>query len=89
VDTAAVADQIREMSARDFEDPQDVHDTVAGMHEIVAALRDSLLAMGDRLGETGVHPAYPQAIQEAGSQMGGIAEQLEQVTAGGVMRGPG
>jgi hypothetical protein len=89
VDTGAMADEIRSMAGRDFSDPQDVHDTVSGVHEIVAALQEALNEMGQRLEETGVHPAYPTAIQEAASQMSGIADELEAVTSGGVMRGPG
>jgi len=89
VDTGAMADEIRSMAGRDFSDPQDVHDTVSGVHEIVAALQEALNEMGQRLEETGVHPAYPAAVQEAASQMSGIADELEAVTAGGVMQGPG
>ena len=89
MDTGAMADDIREMGNREFSDPQDVHDTVSGVHEIVAALQEALNEMGQRLEETGVHPAYPTAIQEAASQMSGIADELEAVTSGGVMRGPG
>jgi len=42
VDTGAMADEIRSMAGRDFSDPQDVHDTVSGVHEIVAALQEAL-----------------------------------------------
>jgi hypothetical protein len=88
-DTAAMADEIRSMGGREFEDPQDVHDTLAGMHEIVAACQETLAHWGQQLGETGVHPAYAEAAQEAAGSMAGIADQLEGVTSGGVMRGPG
>jgi hypothetical protein len=89
VDTGAMADDIREMGNREFSDPQDVHDTVSGMHQLVSALQETLQHMGEALETTGVHPAYPTAVQEAASQMSGIADELEAVTAGGVMQGPG
>jgi L-lactate utilization protein LutB len=84
-----MAEQIKEMGFREFSDPQDVHDTVAGMHQIVQALQETLQHMGEALAETGTHPAYSQAASDAASQMSGIADELEAVTAGGVMRGPG
>jgi hypothetical protein len=89
MDTTAMADQIRELGGREFEDPQDVHDTVSGLHELIAALQDVLHGYGQALPETGVHPAYAEAVQEAAGNMAGIADSLESVTAGGVMRGPG
>lgn len=89
MDTHAMADEIRSQGGRDFSDPQDVHDTLAGMHEIVRAQQEVLSDWAERLAETGVHPAYAEAAQEAASSMNGIADSLEQVTAGGVMRGPG
>jgi len=84
-----MADQIRELGGQEFADPQDVHDTLAGMHEIVAAAQDVLGHWSRTLAETGVHPAYAEAAHEAAAAMAGIADQLESVTAGGVMRGPG
>ena len=89
MDTRAQADQIREMAGYEFADPQDVHDTVSGMHEIIAACQEVLAHWGQTLAETGVHPAYGEAASEAAASMQGIADQLAQVTAGGVMRGPG
>ena len=89
MDTKEMGDQIREQGGRDFADPQDVHDTLTGLHEIVAAMQETLQQISERLSETGVHPAYVDATEEAASQMSGIADELEQVTAGGVMRGPG
>jgi hypothetical protein len=89
VDTGAVADQIREMRARDFADPQDVHDSLSGLHELVRALQEVLHDYGERFDETGVHPRYGEATREAAAGMNGIADQLEGVTSGGVMRGPG
>lgn len=89
MDTAAMADEIRSQGAHDFSDPQDVHDTLADMHQLVEAMQDTLSQWAERLTETGVHQKYPEAVQEAANQMHGIADQLESVTAGGVMRGPG
>lgn len=89
MDTGAMADQIRELQGQEFRDPQDVHDSVAGLHYLVAALQDVLRDFGERFDETGVHPRYGEATREAAGQMAGIADTLEQVTAGGVMRGPG
>lgn len=88
-DTKAMADEIRSMGGREFSDPQDVHDTLAGMHELIAALEEVLRQWGDTLEETGVHPRYAEAAKEASAAMSGIAEELEAVTRGGVMQGPG
>ena len=89
MDTHAMADEIRAMGGHEFADPQDVHDTLAGMHEMVQAVHDVLNGWGLSLAETGVHPAYSEAAQEAAQNIAGAADQLEGVTAGGVMRGPG
>lgn len=89
MDTTAQADQIREMGGHEFADPQDVHDTLTGMHELVGAMQDVLHHWGEVLAETGVHPAYADAAREAAAQMNGISDTLHGVTAGGVMRGPG
>jgi hypothetical protein len=89
MDTGAMADQIREMSGQDFADPEDVHRTVAGYHELIAAMQEATHQTAEKLSETGVHPAYVQAMEEAAQHLNGIAEELEQVTAGGVMQGPG
>jgi hypothetical protein len=88
-DTAAMADEIRSMGGHEFADPDDVHSTLTGMHEIVAACQETLARWGEQLGETGVHPAYADAAREAASSMTGIADELEEVTSGGVMHGPG
>jgi hypothetical protein len=84
-----MAEQIRELGGREFHDPQDVHDSLTGLHELVGALQDVLHGYGERFDETGVHPRYGEAAREAAGGMAGIADSLEQVTAGGVMRGPG
>jgi hypothetical protein len=89
MDTHAMADEIRSMGRAEFSDPQDIHDTVAGGHEIVEALQEVLNGWGFTLAETGVHPAYAEAMQEAAVAMSGIADQLASITAGGVMHGPG
>jgi len=89
MDTASQADQIREMGGHEFSDPQDVHDTLTGMHELVSALEEVLRRWGETLQETGTHPRYAEATSEAAAAMSGIAEELEAVTSGGVMRGPG
>jgi hypothetical protein len=89
VDTHAMADEIRSMGRAEFSDPQDIHDTVSGGHEIVAALQEVLNGWGFTLAETGVHPAYAEAMQEAAVAMSGVADQLASITSGGVMRGPG
>ena len=89
MDTGAMADEIREQGNRDFADPQDVHDTLTGMHEIVRALQETLHGMSEKLAESGVHPRYAEAAEEASAGMTGIADELEAVTAGGVMQGPG
>jgi hypothetical protein len=84
-----MADEIRTMGQAEFADPQDVHDTLTGMHEMVQAMQDVLNGWGLSLAETGVHPRYPEAAQEAAQRIAGVAETLEEVTSGGVMRGPG
>jgi hypothetical protein len=88
-DTAAMADEIRSMGGSDFADPQDVHDYLSNVHQLVEAMQENLAARADQLDETGVHPAYPAAVREAAGAMSGIADELESVTSGGVMRGPG
>ena len=88
-DTMAMADEIRTMGGGEFAGPEDVHEYLQNVHQLVEALRENLSNKGLELSEMGVHPAYPEAIQEAAGMMTGIADQLEQVTAGGVMRGPG
>jgi hypothetical protein len=89
MDTGAMAESIREQGNHEFVDPQDVHDTLTGMHEIVAAMHDALQVMAQHLAESGVHPAYAEATAEAANQMTGIADGLQSVTQGGVMQGPG
>jgi hypothetical protein len=89
MDTHAMADDIRTMGGAEFADPQDIHDTVSGMHEIVGAIQEVLNGWGLTLAETGAHPAYAEAAQEAAGQMSGVSDQLKQITSGGVMRGPG
>lgn len=89
MDTHAMADEIRSMGSAEFADPQDVHDTLAGMHELVQSMQDVLNGWGLSLAETGVHPVYSETVQEAAGAMSGIADQLQSVLSGGVMRGPG
>jgi hypothetical protein len=89
MDTQAMAEEIRQQGSHEFADPQDVHDTLVGMHEIVAAVQETLQQWSEQLSETGVHPAYVDATESAAASMSGIAEELQQVTAGGVMHGPG
>lgn len=88
-DTQSMAEQIREMGGHEFDDPQDVHDTLTGMHELIAALEEVLRRWGEALQETGTHPRYAETVQEAAAAMSGIAEEVEEVTKGGVMQGPG
>ncbi|HXJ27624.1 MAG TPA: hypothetical protein VNH17_18055 [Streptosporangiaceae bacterium] len=88
-DTAAMADEIRSLGGSEFADPQDVHEYLQNVHQMVEALQENLAAKADQMAEMGVHQAYPEAVQEAASGMAGIADQLHSVTAGGVMRGPG
>ena len=83
------AEQIRELAGQDFHDPQHVHDTLTELHEIVRATQETLAQLGENFAETGVHPRYAEAAHEASGQMQGIADELESVTAGGVMQGPG
>ena len=89
MDTQAMAEQIREQGSQDFADPEDVHNTLTGLHEIVGALQETLQQISEQLSETGVHPAYVDATESAAAAMTGIADELQGVTSGGVMRGPG
>jgi hypothetical protein len=89
VDPHAMAEEIRSMGGHEFADPQDVHDTLTGMGELVEAMQDVLNGWGLALAETGVHSRYPEATQEAASQMAGIGETLREALSGGVMHGPG
>jgi hypothetical protein len=84
-----MADEIRSMGGGEFADPDDVHEYLVNVHDLIAALQDNLYSSGEQLAEMGVHPRYAEAVQEAGAAMGGIAEEVESVTSGGVMRGPG
>ena len=83
------AEQIREQAGQDFRDPQHVHDTLTEMHEIVRATQETLAQLAEKFAETGVHPRYSEAAAEAASGMQGISDELEGVTKGGVMQGPG
>jgi len=89
MDTHAMAEQIREDGKREFDSPQDVHDTLTGMHEVVAAVQETLAHWGEALAEMGTHPRYAEVTAEAAQQMRGIADQMEEVLSGGVMQGPG
>jgi hypothetical protein len=84
-----MAAQIRAHGGHEFTDTQDIHDTLAGAHGIVAALHDALHGWGDAAAGTGLHPAYAEALHRAAGHMVEVAEQLEGVTSGGVTRGPG
>lgn len=88
-DVREMADQIREIGGQEFRDPQHVHDSLVEMHEIVRATQETLHQMAEKFRETGVHPRYPEAAEETASGMAGLADELESVTAGGVMQGPG
>jgi hypothetical protein len=87
--TSAMANRIREMAGQDLTDPQDVHDSLTGMHELIAALHENLDRWGGQLESSGMHPAYAAALQRAAGSMAGVADRLAEVTAGGVMHGPG
>lgn len=89
MDTRVMADQIRDMGGHEFADPQDVHDTLAGMGELMRAMQETMNGWGLSLAEAGVHQAYPEVVQEVAGQMNGLADQLDEALAGGVMRGPG
>jgi hypothetical protein len=88
-DIHVVADEIRSMGGQDLTNPQDVHDAVTGMHELVAAVHENLGRWGGQLESSGMHPAYADAVQAAAVAMAGIADRLQAVTGGGVMHGPG
>lgn len=88
-DTAAMADEIRGMGGGELADPEDVHNYLQNVHELIAALQDNLTAKAEELSEMGVHPRYPETIAEAAAAMSGIADEVEAVVSGGVMRGPG
>jgi hypothetical protein len=88
-DTRAIADQIRVHGGHQFTDAQDIHDSLTGMHELVSAAEDVLAGWWQSLAGTGLHPAYAEAMRKAAGHIAGIADQLEGVTSGGVMRGPG
>ena len=89
MDTRAMADEIRSMAGGEFHDANDVHDTLAGMHEIVDAVHESFTHWANLLPEMGTHPLYAEVVQEVAGMLSGISDKLQEVTAGGVMRGPG
>jgi hypothetical protein len=88
VDVRGMADEIRGMGG-EFSDPDDVHNYLVNVHDLISALQENLYRSGEQLSEMGVHQRYPEAVQEAGASLSGIAEELEAITSGGVMQGPG
>lgn len=85
----SIADSIEQEGGKDFDDPQDVHDSLTGAHEAVRAMQTMLQQWSEKLAESGVHPRYAEAATEAAQALSGVADELEQVTSGGVMQGPG
>lgn len=85
-DVSSIADQIEELGGWDAEDPEQLHDTLTNLHRVIEATQAALQRIGDKLPETGVKDAYAEAVGEAASGLGGIADQLHSVIGGGVLR---
>ena len=84
-DVQSIADSIRDVGGNmDTDDPQQIHDTLVSMHDIVRAVQETLQQMADQLPETGVKDRYAEAVAEAASGLNGIADQLQQEVGGGV-----
>jgi hypothetical protein len=81
---AGLIEDLRKAAAREWDDPDQLDADLRGMGSLAARLYEDASA----LEETGVHPKYPEVMQEAAADMAAIAEQLESVTSGGIMTGP-
>lgn len=80
-----VADGIRDLNV-EWDDPAEFHQILVHLHEIVRATQERLQAVADRLDETPLRQEYQGPVAEAAGSMSGIADQLQQVTGGGVLR---
>lgn len=80
-----MADQIREAGAREFVSPNNVHDVLASMHEVIGATREALSGIGRQVdNQPGVIRDYGEAAHEAAGSMSGAADALEEVVSPGI-----
>jgi hypothetical protein len=85
MDVRGTADQIRELGGGDFDDAETLHRSLTDLHELVAAVQGTYQRIGDKLEDT-PQTGYADAVKEAASALGGIAEELQGKVGGGVLR---
>lgn len=85
MDVRGTADQIRELGGGSFEDAEELHQTLTHLHDITAAVSDTYRRIGDKLEET-PQTGYADAVKEAASSLGAVAEELQGRIGGGVLR---
>ena len=85
MDVSGMADQIREASAHEFVSPNNVHDVLTSMHEVIGATQEALADIGRQVDEQpGIIKTYGEAAHEAAGSMSGAADALEQVVGPGI-----
>jgi len=85
MDVRGMADQIREAGAQEFVGPNNVHDVLTSMHEVIQATQEALSDIGGQVDDQpGVIKDYGEAAHEAAGSMSGAADALEQVTGPGI-----
>jgi len=94
MDVRSMADQIREAGAQEFASPNNVHDVLTSMHEVIQATQEALAGIGHQIDEQpGVVREYGEAAHEAAGSMAGVADGLQEQVGpgitGGAATGPG
>lgn len=85
MDVRGMADQIREAGAQEFVSPNNVHDVLTSMHEVIQATQGALAGIGHQVDEQpGVIRDYGEAAHEAAAAMSGAADGLQQVVGPGI-----
>ena len=80
-----VADNIRQMSGKEFVDSDDVHNTLIDLHQIIDGTQQAMHDLAQRIAELpGVVPEYSAAAYEASGRLQGIAGQLQEKVGQGV-----
>jgi hypothetical protein len=82
-------DTIRELGGWDpGDDPEDLHDTIRQLSEVLQGVRTSYNQLGQTVAGTGAHSTYPDHLHHAAGGIGSIADEVEQSFDGGVLRRP-
>jgi hypothetical protein len=80
-----MADQIREAGGQEFVSPNNVHDVLTSMHEVIESTQGALADIGRQVDEQpGIIRDYGDAAHEAAGSMSGAADALQQVTGPGI-----